>query len=75
MKNERGNVALVILLILAFNILIGGLATRYVLEFWVPKIVNHPVHVSMLVSCFLGFFVAEVTVPVAILTWFITLFL
>ena len=62
----------ILLIILVLNLLFGGLATQYVVEFWGPYIVHHPVQVPFSVCVVVGIFFGEVTIPAAVLTWLIS---
>lgn len=70
-----GSATLIIfVLVLAFNFVIGGWATQYVIETWGTVLKHHPVHASFMMSGLLGLLVGEIAVPVAIVTWVILLF-
>ena len=52
-----------------FAILVGGHCTEYVIEYWVPFIVDKPVDIPFYACAIAGLFVSTVTVPAAIITW------
>ena len=56
-------------LVLALNIIFGGVCTQYVVNFWGPYLVNHPVHVPFLPCAIAGLFLGEFTIPAAAITW------
>jgi hypothetical protein len=60
------------LIILVCNILFGGIATRYVVEFWGTMIKGVPVHVPFFPCLIGGLFLGEFTIPVAVLTWIVS---
>ena len=62
-------VGVVIVVILLINLLVGGLATQYVVEFWGSYFKGVPVHVPFLPCAIAGLFLGEITVPAAIATW------
>jgi len=61
--------------IIVFNVVVGGYATKYVLDYWGSYV--RGTHVDMpLVPCMLaGLFVAEAAVPAAIATFILSAFL
>ncbi|MCK9223344.1 MAG: hypothetical protein PHV61_06985 [Limnochordia bacterium] len=69
MKRHR----LWVLLFILLNVTIGGMATKYVVEFWTDFLGN-PISVSLLPAALAGLFVAPVTLPLAIATYIINLF-
>ncbi len=62
-----GAIGLVIVLVI-FNILIGGWATQYTVQFWASYIKGVQVSVPFLPCAFAGLFLGEVAVPAAIAT-------
>ena len=72
MKNGSGCIVLMILLIL--NALPGGVATEYLVEFW-TRYFGQPVDIPFWAAAIAGIFVAEFTIPAAILTWIVSLFM
>lgn len=58
-----------LVLVLAVNLLFGGLATQYVFEFWVSYIKGAPVNLPFWPCALAGLFVGEFTVPIALVTW------
>lgn len=69
-----GWVAFVIVL-LVVNFVVGGLATRYVLEYWGTYVRQERVDMPLLPCMFAGLFVGEVTMPAAIATFIMSAFL
>lgn len=62
-------IGIVIGVILLINLLVGGLATEYVVEFWASYLKGVPVDVPFLPCAVAGLFLGEITVPAAIATW------
>ncbi len=60
---------IVIVVILLINLLVGGLATEYVVEFWGGYFKGVPLDVPFLPCAVAGLFLGEITVPAAIATW------
>jgi hypothetical protein len=54
--------------ILIFNLLIGGMSMDYLLEVFLSK------NIPFLADCVIGLIVAEISVPVAIVTWILKAF-
>jgi hypothetical protein len=69
MKNNQGSVGIVIVAMMALNLLVGGLATEYVAEFWASYFKGVPVDVPFLPCAITGFFLGQFTIPTAIATW------
>lgn len=69
-----GSLVFWVLLIL-FNIFVGGYSTEYVVETWGTFITHKPVDVSFAACCLAGLFLAEIMVPIAIVTLLIAPFL
>jgi len=67
-----GKLLKAIIVVLAINILIGGLATEYVLEFWAPYLLQYPVDIPFWQCAIAGIIVGEITIPASILTWIIS---
>jgi len=65
-------ILILISIILIVNLLIGGVATEYVIEFWVGKCKGNPVDVPFIPCAIAGVFVGELTIPAAILTWILS---
>jgi hypothetical protein len=61
-----------ILLLIAFNVFVGGYCTQYVVEYWGAYITGHAVHIPFVVAAVAGLFLGEFTVPAAILTWLLS---
>ena len=57
------------LIVLACNVIFGGVATKYVVEYWGPSLKHAPVHVPFIACAFAGLFVGEFTIPAAAITW------
>lgn len=56
------------LLLALFNILVGGWSVVYLLNVFADKAI------SFLGACLIGLFVAEISVPLAIVTWLLKSF-
>lgn len=56
------------LAVLAFNLTLGGMSVNYLLEFFLNK--NIPAWGDVLI----GLFVAEISVPVAVVVWLLRFF-
>lgn len=65
-------IVLIFLVILVLNLIFGGLATRYVIEFWGTYFKKVPVSAPLLPCCVAGVFLGEFTIPIAIITWIIS---
>lgn len=74
-KGQAGVYLIGFLIILAINIIIGGVATEYVIEQWVGYFKNTTIDVPFIPCAIGGLFVGQFTIPVAILTWIIMLVL
>ena len=61
-----------ILIIFVLNLVVGGLATEYVVEFWVSYFKGVPVDIPFLAAAFAGLFLGQFTIPAAILTWLLS---
>jgi len=66
---------LLLLLVLVFNILVGGYATEYTLETWATYVKETVVDVPFLPCALAGLFLGEIIVPLAIVTWILFLFI
>lgn len=63
MKNEKGNCGCIIYLVLVlFNIFIGGISVDYILSWFGKDIPN-------IADGVIGLFVGEISVPIAIIGW------
>ena len=60
------------LLIATFNLVLGGFATQYVVEYWGTYLKEAPVDIPFWVCAIAGFFVGQITVPAAIITWLLS---
>jgi len=60
------------LFVLALNVVLGGLATQYVLTHWVSFVQHRAVSVPFFPCVMAGMFVGQFTIPLAILTWVLT---
>jgi hypothetical protein len=60
---------LVIVAIIFLNLIFGGIATQYVIEFWGTYLKGVPVLVPLIPCIVAGLFLGEVTIPLAVLTW------
>lgn len=54
--------------IILFNVFIGGLATEYCFEYWASYAKGAPVDAPLYVCMIVGTIVAEITIPVAVIT-------
>ena len=66
------NIGCVVVLVLLFNFVIGGLATEYVVEYWATYFKGVPIDIPFFVAAIAGLFVAQITVPLAVLTWLLS---
>lgn len=69
LRGFLGTLGTIALIILASNIIFGGIATKYVVEYWGPSLKHAPVHVPFIPCAIAGIFVGEFTVPGAVITW------
>lgn len=60
---------MLLLLSLAIAILIGGYATKYVIDVWGTVLKKRVVDVPLFVAVILGLFVSAFTIPAAVITW------
>ncbi len=58
-----------IITILVVNIVLGGLATQYVIQFWATLIKGVPVDAPFTICAIAGLFLGEFTIPAAVITW------
>ena len=58
---------IIIMIIFTFNTFIGGWAADYILNFFGKDI-------PFYADCIIGFFIAEILIPIAIILWIISLF-
>jgi len=65
-------IGIFILVILLINLLVGGFATEYFVEFWGGYIKGVPVDVPFLPCAIAGLFLGEFTIPAAIVTWILS---
>lgn len=69
MKNENSSFSCgCILLVLIFNILIGGWSVNYLLAFFLEK------DIPFFADALIGLFTAEISVPLAIIVWLLQQF-
>lgn len=54
--------------ILIFNLLVGGLLTEYVFEFWLSYIKGVPVNIPFWICMIAGLFLGQFMLPAAIIT-------
>lgn len=59
----------VFIAILVLNILLGGVCTHYVAEFWGTYLQHKPVSVPFWPCAIAGLFLGELTIPAAAITW------
>lgn len=69
MKKIFGSFLGIMLFILALNVVFGGLATEYVVEYWASYSRQTPVDVPFFPCAVAGLFLGELTIPLAIVTW------
>ncbi|HTM68572.1 MAG TPA: hypothetical protein VL426_04690 [Candidatus Binatia bacterium] len=69
MKKLFGSLAGILLFFLVINLVFGGLATEYVVEFWGSRYKGQPVDVPFFPCVIGGLFLGELTIPAAVLTW------
>lgn len=61
-----------ILMVIAFNITIGGLCAEYVVEYWGSYLSGRTVDVPFWVAAVVGLFFGEFFVPAALVTWLVS---
>lgn len=59
--------------IIIVNLLLGGFATKYVVEFWMLYAKGIIPHISFLLYEAAGLLLGQITIPAAILTWLFSL--
>lgn len=59
----------IVLAILILNLLLGGVCTQYVVDFWATYIQHKPVTVPFWPCAIAGLFLGEIAIPAAALTW------
>ena len=70
MRNNKSIIgSLIILVVILFNITIGGVATEYLVEFWASYLKETTVNVPFLPCAVAGLFLGQITIPAAIATW------
>ncbi len=57
------------------NLAFGGIATHYIIQFWVSYFKGVPIHVPFVPCVIAGLFLGEITIPAAMFTWLCSLFL
>jgi len=62
-------------IILFLNLVLGGLATEYVLETWLTYLKETLIDIPFWPCAIAGLFIGEITIPLAIFTWIIFLVL
>lgn len=75
MKKIFGSLLGIFLFFLVVNLVFGGLATEYVVEFWGSRSKGVPVDVPFGVCVIAGLFLGELTIPLAMVTWLVSFFL
>lgn len=65
----------ILILVLIFNFSVGGLATRYVIEFWASYFRREKTTIPFFGAALAGLFIAELTIPIAIGTFLISHFI
>jgi hypothetical protein len=68
-KTVFGSGCIVLIVILVLNILLGGVCTQYVVDFWGTYIQHKPVTVPFLPCAVAGLFLGEIAIPAAAITW------
>lgn len=58
-----------IIVFLLVNILLGGICTQYVVEFWGSYIKETVVDVPFFPCAIAGLFLGEIIIPLAVFTW------
>lgn len=58
--------------VLIFNLLLGGISTQYVIQFWGAYLTHHPILIPFWVCALAGLFLGEIAVPAAIITWLVS---
>lgn len=65
--------AYIIMPILIVNVLLGGFATKYIVEFWMFYVKGITPHISFFFYEAAGLLLGQITIPAAILTWLFSL--
>jgi hypothetical protein len=58
-----------VLVVLALNLLLGGITTQYVLNAWLPLILHRAVYAPFWPCAVAGLFLGQFAIPLAALTW------
>lgn len=65
----RSGVGAGLLVMFLINLLLGGLATEYIVEFWAGYAKGVPVDVPFFPCAIAGLFVGTAAIPLAVATW------
>ena len=57
---------------LLLNLFLGGVATRYVVQFWGSYFRKESVNISFIPCAIAGLFCGQFTIPAALLTWILS---
>lgn len=72
MKKLFGSFLGILVFILLLNVVFGGLATEYVVEYWASYARQTRVNVPFLPCVVAGLFLGELTIPLAVITWLLS---
>jgi hypothetical protein len=57
-----------IIVVLLMNLILGGLALEYCLEFWTPRFTGNAIDIPFWQASIAGIFVGELAIPIALIT-------
>ena len=57
------------MLMLAINVLLGGISVQYAVDHLLPLVTHAAVHAPFWPCALVGLFVAEISIPLAVVTW------
>jgi hypothetical protein len=64
-----GGYTCLLIVFIVINILLGGIATQYVVEYWGSRMEGRAVHAPFLPCAIVGLIGGEITIPAAGITW------
>ncbi|MFQ5661914.1 MAG: hypothetical protein ACE5F2_01530 [Candidatus Paceibacteria bacterium] len=68
----RLGITMIILISIVVNVLLGGICTQYVVEYWATYFKEVSVTVPFLPCAIVGLFLGEITIPAAVVTWILS---
>lgn len=71
MNSEDTNTVVGGCIALVIRVVLGTWALIYLCETWLPKLVHHPVSVSLILAALVSLFVGNWAIGLAILMWFL----